>query len=318
MSTELVSLNAFYQETHECELSFTGETGLLESKTKCKKNPDHKHFIPVTNFSIKDLPPFYRDRELFDFIRATADLTVRIIVSGISPDRPDHYPGTVIPFPLSEHRGKPALATGSGKVARVYRHDGTDGEVCGCTKCVTSSDPNKIWGKVIVHTASHVVFDHYEAARSTAMLWYDGGGSAPVKGLEGARVTSEDAALDLCKVEFCACDPEVVDRLDALADRWEAACRSVREKFRGSPDGDLLAVIVSHPHGCYKQVTVGRWTGTLELEDARTKYVYTTDTCPGSSGAFVFTLGRDVSWFTEHVHAGSRSGGNCSCGGLDF
>lgn len=69
-----------------------------------------------------------------------------------------------------------------------------------------------------------------------------------------------------------------------------------------------LTVIVSHPHGCNKQITIGYYTERVEVKDSRnlTRYVYTTPTCPGSSGAPVYVLGRWRGWWPcDHPHSGN-------------
>ncbi|KAH9495622.1 hypothetical protein Btru_014827 [Bulinus truncatus] len=47
----------------------------------CKKNPGHEKFIPVGKFQMKHLPANVQDPLVYEFIKATADLTVRIDVN---------------------------------------------------------------------------------------------------------------------------------------------------------------------------------------------------------------------------------------------
>lgn len=310
----------FSLDDHECELSFSGESGLLEKKKACKKYPGHPYptFISLPTFKIENFPPAYQDKDLYELTRTTAALTVRISTSVVSQDRPDCYPQTGHPYPYNEIKGSNITHVGTGRVARIDIADKHQGkEVCHCSTCEGCSTPNTVKGKVIIHTARHVIYDDIEAAKTDMNLWYDHDGSACVK-LKGLRLMEKDSTYDLCKVVCHVCDTELLKRLDNLVKSWTDLCRKVRDKFRNSSSTDRLTVIVSHPHGCYKQVTIGYWSEARELEDARTKYFYDTATCPGSSGAFVFTLGREMAWFNEHVHSGILKGRNMSGAGLDF
>jgi hypothetical protein len=69
---------------------------------------------------------------------------------------------------------------------------------------------------------------------------------------------------------------------------------------------DNLVIIVSHPHGCSKQISVGKYIHTDHID---LSLQYTTATCPGSSGAPVIVLmdGGYSYWFNNFVH----------CGGID-
>jgi hypothetical protein len=76
-----------------------------------------------------------------------------------------------------------------------------------------------------------------------------------------------------------------------------------------------LTVIISHPHACSKQVSVGFGTKTWDTSDTENQYVYTTGTCPGSSGAVVFV------WrMTKYVRYLNiiHSGGFAENKGLNF
>ncbi|KAK0041760.1 hypothetical protein Bpfe_028802 [Biomphalaria pfeifferi] len=84
-------------------------------------------------------------------------------------------------------------------------------------------------------------------------------------------------------------------------ENWFRLWQKLQEKFERS----RFTFMVSHPHGCPKQVSFGQWVHNYVVDrssDERdmSKLTYTTCTCPGSSGAGVFCVG-----FGEHVHSGS-------------
>ena len=74
----------------------------------------------------------------------------------------------------------------------------------------------------------------------------------------------------------------------------------------GSGAGLDSALIVSHPHGQSKKITLG----VVKAEERPFHVMYNAATCPGSSGAPVFKFdshlkdGRCLLWFTI-VHSGS-------------
>ncbi|CAG5132250.1 unnamed protein product [Candidula unifasciata] len=69
-------------------------------------------------------------------------------------------------------------------------------------------------------------------------------------------------------------------------------------------NGDELTVVVSHPHGCSKQISLGFCSYIDVMKDEWTRYTYTTATCPGSSGAPVVTISKNWSYY---VHSGGNS-----------
>ncbi|KAK0067080.1 hypothetical protein Bpfe_003815 [Biomphalaria pfeifferi] len=62
---------------HETQESEGGEADLHKYLVGCKKNPGHSQFIPVETFILKHLPEDLQDKDVYELIKATADLTVR-------------------------------------------------------------------------------------------------------------------------------------------------------------------------------------------------------------------------------------------------
>ncbi|CAG5120118.1 unnamed protein product [Candidula unifasciata] len=61
-----------------------------------------------------------------------------------------------------------------------------------------------------------------------------------------------------------------------------------------------LTVIVSHPHGCSKHVSIGYCISMDATGSGYTECQYTTPTCPGSSGAYVFVVGKFWKCWNKH------------------
>ncbi|XP_059149734.1 uncharacterized protein LOC131936709 [Physella acuta] len=291
-----------------------GEGQVKSCLANCKKNPGHKKFIPVPNFRLHHLPDDVRDDDVYRLILALADLTVRIYVTTLSPHRPEYVPGTSQPYP---GHGSQGSSMGSGRIRSVSKKIYTV-----CPLCKTSGSCCTGFREVKVYTATHVVYDNTEVANTVCRLDYntDTDTDTPVN-IDGWRLAT-DNDLDIVKTDRCefSCathDMQLADDLQRKLELFDLLRRRVTEKFRESRDGQRLTVIVSHPHGSIKQVSVGRWTGCQTVADNETTYTYTTCTCPGSSGAPVYKLGRW--WFRWHapVHSGFNGQLNYSGAGYE-
>ncbi|KAK6959103.1 hypothetical protein BgiMline_036577 [Biomphalaria glabrata] len=298
--------------THEAEVSYRGEADLHEHLICCRKNPDHTTFFPVDDFTIQHLPERYRDPDLFDLVKVTSDITVRVAVDYTDESRPEFYPETNVPYPFFETIGKKLLRTGTGRVWDVRKLTNEDEVCCPCKACQSSETPTKTWGQINVITATHVVFSVSEAKRSTCRLGFNSKGCEYVE-VEGVGKDGSDIFADRYLLTCVTHDVELVDRLRKSVDLYNDLCFKVFKKYYNTKDEDRLTIIVSHPHGCSKQISLGEWTAKYEVSRGTTKYSYTACTCPGSSGAPVYTLGRSGwRWMYSHVHSGAASDVNFS------
>ncbi|XP_059161190.1 uncharacterized protein LOC131944529 isoform X2 [Physella acuta] len=277
---------------------------------KVKKNPGHINFVPVNELSVEHFLSGYHDNDVYDLTKAIADLTVRIAVKLTSPERPEFVPGTKVPYPCYNTRGQNPLRTGTGRVNWVIKYtEGMDHpywtyRTCPCPECDHSDTPSKVWWRVDVLTARHVVFDSSEARQSSCRLWFDDDKSPVVK-IYGWKVGVSDTEGDLCGLYCVTHDVDVADKLEEMVRRFSGLRDKVKDKYKSRRAVDKLTIIVSHPHGCSKQVSVGHWVDRQEV-DGWIRYTYTTATCPGSSGAVVYRLGCGGS---HHPHSGANSGG---------
>lgn len=297
-----------------CEL----ESSLHEKMNNCKKYPDHKDFIPVKDFSIKHLPSRYQDNEILDLICALAALTVRIKVDKLSPDRPKvRYP----PIPRYDRLGREKSITGSGWVVAVNKYTEKDGQLCTCRECKNSPAGIKEWGKVEILSVTHVIYDDFEAQHSVFQLDYDCDNVSldhlpTLRQVGGIR---SDLKEDLTHLFCYSHDMGLLDKLLKLVNHYRDLQMPLMDKyFDGVESEEYLTVVISHPHGCSKHITVGelRETHYLDDEGNLVQYKYTTPTCPGSSGGPVFILGRGL-WYEEHPHSGTKGGLNQGAVSLD-
>ncbi|XP_059161191.1 uncharacterized protein LOC131944530 [Physella acuta] len=307
-------ISTYFTGTHEVQECLEGqvEVDLHTHLANCKKNPGHKNFVPVNQLSVEHFPSGYHDNDVYDITKAIADKTVRIAVKLTSLKRPEFVRGTKNPYPCYNTRGQNSLHTGTGWVVDVIRYtEGEDGRTCPCPECDHSDTPSKVWWQVVVRTATHVVFDESEARQSSCRLWFDDDQSPVVK-IYGWKVSWPDTEGDVCDLYCVTHDVDVGDKLEEMVWRFSDLCYKVMNKYKDRRDVDKLTIIVSHPHGCSKQVSVGHWVDRQEVDrqevgEGDTRYTYTTATCPGSSGAGVYRFGWD--WGPEHPHSGTNSGG---------
>ncbi|XP_059139766.1 uncharacterized protein LOC131927909 isoform X2 [Physella acuta] len=318
---------------HEAEICYGGEADLHKHYTGCKKNPGHVNFIPVNDFNLGHLPSRYRDVIMLELIKALSALTVLIKVKYTSLERPKSVPCFSGQYPFYNTRGSDVLRTGTGWVRSVFKFtESYNMGTCPCGKCQHSDTPSKVWGEVTVETAAHVVFDVSETRQTRCVVGFDDNKSQVVS-LDGWEVKWADIEGDVCVFTCVSCDLELVDELDKMRWHFEDLCGKVRDKYERFHELDQiwrivtdlrdnvinkywrffvldkLAVIVSHPHGCPKQVSVGQWTHRHKREGMdKYTYTYTTCTCPGSSGACVYMPRYEGS--SSHPHSGSNSVGN--------
>ncbi|CAL1537209.1 unnamed protein product [Lymnaea stagnalis] len=301
--------------THETEVSLEGELGLHRRYVMCTKHPDHKDFISVKDFTLQHLPAGHRDDDVFDLIATLSQLTVRVVVTFTSWARPELHPRSETAYPFYNIRGSKAMRTGSGRIWGVRKYL-SDDNPCPCSSCVRSNTPSKHWGRVYIYTATHVVFDSSEGQRAKVTFGYD-------VDLEHSRVLDgvgegvvSDLDRDRCVMSCVTCDAPLLDRLTDLVQHYRKVYRKVHQESARLPSDSRLAVVISHPHGCGKMVSVGEWTRREKISDKMglidTQYTYSTATCAGSSGAPVYVLG--TSWYTLS-HSGAGEDGNFSGGG---
>ncbi|KAK6975252.1 hypothetical protein BgiMline_021598 [Biomphalaria glabrata] len=300
---------------HETQESEGGEADLHKYLVDCEKNPGHRQFIPVDTFTLKHLPEDLQDKDLYDYIKVTADKTVRVGVEMSSPHRPEFWPKTTRPYPFYNMSERRNLRTGSGRVRYVYKfqdgvlQDGgpghTDYTKCWCRKCEGSNSPSNVWWEFYVTTATHVIFDDIEASHTTLRLFYDKDES-PVVRVNKVSVADVNIEYDRCRLKCVTCDENVGNKLMEMCQHFFNVWGKVRDKYKDSKSNHKFTFIVSHPHGCSKQVNVGQWKDRLKVGERISKFTYTNCTCPGSSGANVQCLDYHVHWtWFNLVHSGS-------------
>ncbi|KAK0067818.1 hypothetical protein Bpfe_002659 [Biomphalaria pfeifferi] len=302
MSTELAGgryegIYEIGEDEYECSLQFV---------FGCPKEKRHKEYIPANVFSYQDLPERYRDINLFQLIQVISFLTVKVTVQYTSLNRPQHVQNTNRPYPFGAERGNSKTRVGTGRIGTVWKFGEADGRSCPCTECQRSDNPKKTWGLIRVITAVHVVYDTSEAVQSTCRFGFNDSCSPEVV-FQGVDMERADVNDDRCHLSCVTHNVALIDSLKGQWSRYTTLHKKVMGRFR-SPE-DRLVAVVSHPHGCSKQISLGEWThrdvtGESSPGHPFVKYTYTTATCRGSSGATVYIMGRSWALWYNQIHSG--------------
>ena len=295
-----------------------------------------------------------------EWVRAIADLTVRLRVGYTSQDRPDGDP-------LCWNRGKSIPRVGTGLICDV---DSEINKPCPCVYC-DGQEVRKYW-RFYVQTAQHVVYDTEEAKRTRLDLFYDDETprqDGKVVSVWALRVDWSDTENDRCRMVCVTHDVRIGEMVESLVRRWDSLTEGIRSRpiyskrsslldrlrlavatrsrsrsiyFKKSSlldrlreaeatrsisrpiyskksilsgEGQVYTLIISHPHGQAKKITLGKQRP--KVKGGNSDYgEYETATCPGSSGAPVFGLYtkgddlflcKDVFCNLGYIHSGTQS-----------
>ena len=279
------------QGSHECEVLAPGSEAAESTRAwrHCLKNPGHEKFSPVSEFSLDHLPLRHRRESILTRIWAVSDTTARLRVSYTSRGRPDGYP-------FCEYKGSTLPHYGSGWVHDVYTGEGT----CPCVDCSLNSSPCQEWYEIHVVTACHVVYDSDEALSTTVEFFYDDETSREegrVETLTGSKVgwryEDDDYYMFTCATHNGELYTRLKNAVRSRGFRVEYPWLWFNErKLSTAAREENVVVVVSHPHGHPKRITVGEWSRPWSGDGsaAEQRFQYTAASCPGSSGAPVFLL----------------------------
>ncbi|RUS88244.1 hypothetical protein EGW08_004010 [Elysia chlorotica] len=193
--------------------------------------------------------------------------------------RPDH-------FAFAQHRGSDVLHTGSALVCDIVERSGA----CCCSDCARcpTQARHQAWFEIHLETALHVIYDTEEARATRVDFFYDDDQAIAAgrrKTVWASEVKHIHSEADFCSFVCATHDTSLVRQLQ------QHLAQSTKTKFYGlsgcwmSAGWDHVCVIASHPHGQPKKITVGRLTNERELSPLHRYFIYSVDTCPGSSGA---------------------------------
>ncbi|GFO47572.1 hypothetical protein PoB_007407700 [Plakobranchus ocellatus] len=308
----------FVTENHEAELADEeAEGGRPLSEKRCSKYPGHPQFIPIKCFRETHLPPELRDDAgtTYNKILCQAKLTVKIKGCFISKDRPEG-------LPYFDKKGLFVSINGTGFITNVYNNEEPEYDQLPLIDLL--QEPGEGPWSVNIVTSAHVVFDQTEVEACQVILDFDDETAereGRVVTLKGDTLLDVSEGRDWCKFKCFTQDRDLVRKLWPIVcdfyspnkgmesiDDLETLCPSDNNFIVSDIDSDddfppsVGRVMVSHPHGHSKMVTIG--TRVTQTHNNSLCYTYDTPTCPGSSGALV--MYSDVGLFSSFIHYGTN------------
>ncbi|XP_059147727.1 uncharacterized protein LOC131935369 [Physella acuta] len=304
--------NGFKNSKPEHEIRESGETW-QQSRDKCEKSADHvklklyrsitqqtveEHFKKHIRLSDEDFRSFCENDAgpIFDLITNMGKLTV--YMECILTD------------------GTKKISCGTAFIQRIKLKEK---ESCQCKKCMRldESKRKKVWAVLTLSSVYHVMDNVQKNMASTKVILYyenetDVLKTLPKLTLHRIQDTEKDGGEnDWCGFECVIHDKDLIDDLKGFLDKYEQAQKKVYQLFQKDYLKDKkVLVIIGHPHGGPKMVSVDEWDEKEMLKDVRDRqewcrYSYVAATCPGSSGSPVYILGQKISgfgyWF-GHTH----------------
>ncbi|KAK0046746.1 hypothetical protein Bpfe_023770 [Biomphalaria pfeifferi] len=173
------------------------------------------------------------------------------------------------------------VVLGSGKVDDVFIR--TDGP-CPCHKKCQE------WGEIRVLTSAKLMYNDDDAKHFVCTFFYDDDDKRmdQLKSARGDRIVLRDLEKDVCMFLCVTCDVELVRTLEGMLDKFEQSWENAFDKYANTVkwESERLTVIVFHPLGLKKHISVGRVLTSKYAHSEKT-IQYDTPTCKGSTGAYV-------------------------------
>ncbi|KAK0046750.1 hypothetical protein Bpfe_023774 [Biomphalaria pfeifferi] len=241
-----------------------------DNNKKCKKDHESCHeqaFVSISDFTTSTIAKFCEERKLLELVEAIIKLTVRITVNITSSER-------------SKINSKSNL---------WYKYNDIKSPIKGSGTVLELSE-----SEVHVLTAKHVVFNSQESKNTECWLYFDGNSCKKII-IKGLSESDSNISKDWCDFT-CEIDEKEIKKLQQSLREYEQGLENLN---RIKMKRHKKCIIVSHPHGCYKYVSMG----SCEL-DKDGYLTYEAPTCRGSSGGYIIPIGcRTEGVF---IHSGSR------------
>ena len=275
----------------------------------CTKNPGHEDFYSTQSFE-ENCMTGVQNANRRDRLRAVIGLTVRLRIYWTSPRRQDDDP-------MSSFRGTRIHRMGTGF---VHVSLPVSEEPCPCVEC-NKEITRKVW-RFYIRTAHSFVYNTEEARSTKVDLFYDDdscrldGRMTSVTGLNVAAIYPD---RDICDMMCVTHDEDLGERIKSAWTCWsneldEQQDLSGINLLTAYDGGRDPVLIVSHPHGGPKKITLGEGR---DVESHRVEY--NAATCQGCSGAPVFRYypGRD-GWRLDGWFPAVHSMSSTQLGQLNF
>ncbi|XP_055862107.1 uncharacterized protein LOC106074523 isoform X2 [Biomphalaria glabrata] len=295
---------------------------------ECPKNGHHKEYVSIKTFQNNpwtNIADKYKALvQLPEFLGCMTSLTGMILV-----------------------KQDDGTSTGSGFIHKIRR---VSYGSCPCHICLQNKEvKKKVYAILTVTTVLHnfdenwdvalesgVFSENWEPKNTTVRLFYDSNDEAHEIFIYGYNLLETDKEInihsDWCSVECVTHDMKLVQELETKLNKYMELQGEIYRKSKELSLNDLV-IIVGHPHGGPKMISVGSPTKVEILKEVRNyqkwcRYEYDNITCHGNSGSQIFILGQPLCgfgyWFGHpHNHSkcfkvGSKEiKGGCSSVGVE-
>ncbi|CAL1527428.1 unnamed protein product [Lymnaea stagnalis] len=261
----------------------------------CTNNQGHTRFFPYSSLEedVEQLRPY---KHIIDFIKVVADLTVMVSVLKTSEIRQKD--------PCFKVAHPDRIRFGTGMMMHFIKINNTDKQYCQCRDCKVQNSHRSNFFTIYICTTSNVVYDKFEATETTFRLFYNESNSRPIN-IDCCGLEFKDCIGHLCILKCNTHDMTLGEQLKQLNDSYTQLQGESRYHNLNDP-----IVIVSHPHGCAKHISIGKLKDKQETSHGRTQLKYDAPTCVGCSGAFVCEVDTsEESSSRKHFHFGRNSEG---------
>ena len=205
----------------------------------CAKIRQHSEFIGVNDFKCQDLPKDIQNLSFYVWLRNCIPLVVRINCQhGI-------------------------VATGR---AILIPHKRLDKKICQDYECryrETLGSEHEIYGGIGIITNKHVVKNNIEAQNTTIEFFFHDNENRNYTIIQdrGSEIYSTNNNFDYTVFTSYTHRKDLFDIIELLekirTHVWQRIPKQIRENSR------FYAIIISHPHGTFKKVSIGNVLGRV-------------------------------------------------------
>ncbi|KAK6961730.1 hypothetical protein BgiMline_034463 [Biomphalaria glabrata] len=231
-------------------------------------------FVLASEFPDSEMKRQCQKMNILELVNNSIQLSVRVEVRLTEPSQGRNQLQESVPEMYSKFKNVVMPHTGSGIIKDIYTNE-------------SSSE-----SQVEVCTAMHVVFNDEEAKNTKCSLYFDGEGYRTVI-LTGINESGSNISSDWCKF-LCKVDSQKIDEIKENFKKFET---ELGNKKRKKMNRKRKVILISHPHGGYKYISMG--DQIIEKDGIR----YDTPSCKGCSGGYIIPVGYIDKG--TYVHSGS-------------
>ncbi|ESO96864.1 hypothetical protein LOTGIDRAFT_231686 [Lottia gigantea] len=307
----------------------------LSTVPACTKNPNHEKFIKFDEFKVEDLPEDMRREEIYQYIK---NIGLRVVRLTVKKDDESTVWGTGVVYKAgiyygiltNDHVVASQTDVENCTIDFFYHTEGqpliqSKGQALQIGSAI--QDKSIFTFSPIPESLERMKLKDNSDSLAQVTLIFDDGSKSTVVGCIAREMSKwfvlvpRDNQEQIVAVEVVFFEAktgrsylyeagsELIDVSDPKAVQIEVPDDNVPQfvkdftfdKFKApwpKGNGNFTPLVIAHPHGGPKTITMGK---LLDFEDrGRIALIHhTAETCPGSSGGLLITLGGDTSSYCE-------------------